>query len=141
MRRRANGRGDTFYPLLPVVMMFFVWKATVFPLWGLGLLCVAAAVIVSHGILPLGRISRRAKIILSVGAGVVVTMGAMLVPAELRTRHFDLRHANLPDQWLAGQDLRGAGLSYAKERLNNNCCAFFALAGQKAWPCPEMRFT
>ena len=45
----------TFYLLLPMTMLFFAWKAAVFPAWGSGLLCVAAGVIASHAMLPLAR--------------------------------------------------------------------------------------
>jgi hypothetical protein len=37
--------GLIFYLLLPLTMLFFAWKAAVFPAWGLGLLGIAAAVV------------------------------------------------------------------------------------------------
>ena len=48
--------GLTFYFLLPVTMLFFAWKAAVFPtLRGSGLVCVTAGVITSHATLPTSR--------------------------------------------------------------------------------------
>jgi uncharacterized protein YjbI with pentapeptide repeats len=104
--------GLTFYLLLPVVMMLFAWKAAVFPFWGSGLLCVAATVIVSHGMLPLGKISRRSKTILSAGTAIITAAGVLTSPWPLR-RPFNLERANLSGQWLTGQDLRDAHLSHA----------------------------
>jgi hypothetical protein len=71
--------GVTFYALLPAVMILFSWKAAVFPLWGLGLLSVAVAVIVSHGMLLFNNVSRASKTILSIGAAMLVTVGAIFV--------------------------------------------------------------
>jgi len=48
-----------FYLLLPGAIVFFAWKAAVFPRWGSGLLCVATAVIVSHLMLQFSRICER----------------------------------------------------------------------------------
>jgi hypothetical protein len=103
--------GLTFYLLLPMVMIFFAWKAAVFPAWGSGLLCVAVGAIASHAILPI-RLSWRWKALLSVIAVYVVAGGTALGFGPLR-RPFDLYHANLPGQWLPRQDLRGADLRYA----------------------------
>src|SRR5262249_54275152 len=55
-----------FYLLLPGTIVFFAWKAAVFPIWGSGLLCVATAVIVSHLMLPFSRISWPLKGVLSI---------------------------------------------------------------------------
>ena len=52
-----------FYLLLPLTMLFFAWKAAVFPAWGSGLLCVAAGVIASHVMLPLKTFSWRSKVL------------------------------------------------------------------------------
>jgi hypothetical protein len=60
--------GLTFYLLLPVAMMFFAWKAAVFPIWGSGLLYVTTAVLVSHVTLLFSRFSWRSKGLLSVSA-------------------------------------------------------------------------
>src|SRR6516225_6715736 len=57
-----------FYTLLPVTMMFFAWKAAVFPPWGSGLFAVAVAVIASHVMLPFSKFSWRSKGLLSVSA-------------------------------------------------------------------------
>jgi uncharacterized protein YjbI with pentapeptide repeats len=101
--------GLIFYLLLPLTMLFFAWKAAVFPRWGLGLLGVAAMVIASHVmLLPLPKFSWRAKALLSTGAAFVVAgtmVGLGLVP-----RPFQLFHANLSGHWLAGEDLRKADL-------------------------------
>jgi hypothetical protein len=51
--------GLIFYLLLPLTMLFFVWKAAVFPAWGSGLLSVAVAVVASHLMLPLMRRTMR----------------------------------------------------------------------------------
>jgi hypothetical protein len=66
----------TLYLLLPVTMLFFAVKAAVFPIWGSGLLCVAAGVIASHAMLPLHhRISWRRRALLSVGAAIIAGGG------------------------------------------------------------------
>jgi uncharacterized protein YjbI with pentapeptide repeats len=104
--------GLTFYLLLPLVIMLFAWKAAVFPFWGSGLLCVATTVIVSHGVLPLSKISRRSKIILSTGAAIVTAVTVLASPWPLG-RPFNLERANLSGQLLTGQDLRDAHLSHA----------------------------
>jgi uncharacterized protein YjbI with pentapeptide repeats len=102
--------GLTFYLLLPVAMMLFAWKAAVFPDWGAGLLCVATGVVVSHVMLPFSRFSWRSKALLSVAAAVIA--GLLLSFGPMR-RPFDLYHANLSGQWLAGLDLRNANLRSA----------------------------
>src|SRR5262249_3252275 len=66
--------GLTFYLLLPVAVMLFAWKAAVFPTWGsgLGLLCVATGVVVSHVLLPFSRFSWwRSKLPLSISAAII----------------------------------------------------------------------
>jgi hypothetical protein len=63
--------GFAFYVLLPLTMLLFAWKAAVFPTWGSGLLCVAAAVIAIHLMLPIHRFSWRSKTFLSVGAAIL----------------------------------------------------------------------
>jgi Pentapeptide repeats (8 copies) len=103
-----------FYMLLPVAMMLFAWKAAVFPDWGSALLCVAAAVIVSHVTLPFKKFSWRSKGVLSVSAA-IISGGVMLGFAPLH-RPFVLFRANLSGEWLMGQNLRGANLSIANLR-------------------------
>src|SRR5262249_12789241 len=109
--------GLTFYLLLPVAMMFFAWKAAVFPAWGSGLLCVATAVIVSHLMLPFSRISWPLKGLLSLSAAIIVAGvvfgGFRLFGLELPRRPFDLQRANLSGHWLQGENFRGANLSAA----------------------------
>jgi Pentapeptide repeats (8 copies) len=46
--------GLVIYLLLPVTMLAFTWKAAVLPAWGSGLLCITAAVAMSHLLLALG---------------------------------------------------------------------------------------
>ena len=107
----------TFYVLLPVTMLFFAWKAAVFPTWGSGLLCVAAGVIASHAMLPLRKVSWPTKRWLSVGVavfagGAIFAGGAMLRFGPLR-RPFELYRANLSGVFLPGYDLQGANLGGA----------------------------
>jgi uncharacterized protein YjbI with pentapeptide repeats len=103
--------GLTFYLLLPVAMMLFAWKAAVFPAWGLGLLCVATGVVVSHVMLPFSRFSWRWKGLLSLSAAIIAG-GVVLGFGSLR-RPFDLDRANLSRQSLQGSDLRSAQLANA----------------------------
>jgi Pentapeptide repeats (8 copies) len=100
--------GLCFYLLLPGAMLLFAWKAAVFPAWGSGLLCVAAAVIVGHALLPLRRISWRSKAVLSVTAAILAA-GLMLGFGPVR-RPFELHRANLSGQQFVGYDLRNAEL-------------------------------
>jgi uncharacterized protein YjbI with pentapeptide repeats len=106
--------GVIFYLLLPVAMTLFAWKAAVFPAWGSGLLAVAVAVIASHVMLPFSRFSWRSKGLLSVGAAIIA--GGIILSSGPLGRKFDLYHANLSGQWLAGDDLRNADLRYANLR-------------------------
>jgi uncharacterized protein YjbI with pentapeptide repeats len=108
--------GLTFYLLLPVAMLLFAWKAAVFPDWGLGLLCVAAGVIASHAMLPLRRVSWRSRVLLSLS--VAFLAGGIFAAIVMRgfepfRRPFNLFHASLSGQMLAGDDLRGAKLRSA----------------------------
>jgi hypothetical protein len=114
--------GVIFYLLLPLTMMFFAWKAAVFPLWGLGLLCVALGVIVSHAILWLNRFRRLWPLPLKVLTSVWVVFVVLSFISSFVTPNlhppgmrgpFILDHANLSGQWLAGDDLRGADLTSA----------------------------
>jgi hypothetical protein len=73
--------GVTFYLVLPIAMIFFAWKAAVFPPWGSGLLCVAVGVIASHAVLPLGTVSWRSKALLSVSAMIIA--GSVVVGSGL----------------------------------------------------------
>ena len=92
-------------------MMLFAWKAAVFPAWGLGLLCVATGVVVSHVMLPFSRFSWRWKGLLSLSAAIIAG-GVVLGFGSLR-RPFDLDRANLSRQSLQGSDLRSAQLANA----------------------------
>jgi uncharacterized protein YjbI with pentapeptide repeats len=103
--------GLIFYLLLPLTMLLFAWKAAVFPRWGSGLLCVAAAVVASHLILPPNKFSRREKAILSTCAAIV--MFAMIVGNGPVRRPFALNRANLSGQYLVRQDFSGANLGGA----------------------------
>jgi uncharacterized protein YjbI with pentapeptide repeats len=106
-----------FYLLLPVAIVFFAWKAAVFPRWGSGLLCVATAVIVSHLMLPFSRISWRLKGLLSLSAAIIVAGvvfgGSRLFGLELPRRPFDLERADLKGHWLQDEDFRDANLKLA----------------------------
>jgi uncharacterized protein YjbI with pentapeptide repeats len=103
-------RGFALYLLLPLAMLSFSWKAAVFPYWGTGLLSVAAAVIAMHLMLLLRRFSWRLRAVLSLGAAILA--GGVMMSFPL-SRPYDLRHANLSDQWLVGTDLKRASLGYA----------------------------
>jgi hypothetical protein len=103
--------GLTFYLLLPLAMMLFAWKAAVFPAWGSGLLCVAVGVIASHSMLPLGKLSGRSKALLTVMAAIIA--GAVIFSFGPLRRPFDLRRANLSNQWLVSTNLSDASLYYA----------------------------
>ena len=112
-----------FYLLLPLAMMLFAWKAAVFPAWGLGLLCVALGVIVSHVMLWLNRFRRLwplpLKVLTSILAAFAV-LGAVfsllvapdLYPPGVR-RPFNLTYAILPRANLSGADLARANLTGA----------------------------
>src|SRR5262245_9689862 len=106
-----------FYLLLPGAIVFFAWKAAVFPIWGSGLLCVATAVIASHLMLPFSKVSWPLKGFLSVSAAIIVAgvvfVGFPLFGLELPRRPFDLQRASLSGQWLVGENFRGANLSRA----------------------------
>jgi hypothetical protein len=104
--------GLIFYLLLPMAMLLFAWKAAVFPVWGSTLLCIAAGVIVSHGMLSLSSVSWRLKALLSAGAALLA--GAVIFGfGPLRLRSFDLERVNLSGGWLVRDDLRGAILQRA----------------------------
>ena len=121
--------GSIFYLLLPVAMMLLVWKAAVFPAWGLGLLCVALGVIVTHVMLWLNRFRRLwplpLKVLTSVWAMFVVLSVVFGVGAQRNARWlitderfgvrrpFELSHTNLSGQWLIRSDLRRADLLLA----------------------------
>jgi hypothetical protein len=103
--------GFTLYLLLPATMLFFAWKAAVFPIWGSWLLCVAAGVIASHAMLPLRRISWRTRALLSMG--VAILAGGVIFGFGPARRPFELYRANLSGAWLLGEDLPDANLGYA----------------------------
>jgi hypothetical protein len=103
--------GLIFYLLLPLTMLFFAWKAAVFPAWGSGLLGVAAAVVATHLMLPLKKFSWPLKAFLSTCAAIVVF--ANVGGYGLAHRPFNLFRANLSGQWLVREDLRGAYLGAA----------------------------
>jgi Pentapeptide repeats (8 copies) len=111
-----------FYLLLPLILLFFAWKAAALPAWGAGLLCVAAGVITSHVMLPLKTFSRRAKALTAgaaiAGSGLLVVAG-MIGGFEPVRRPFQLGHTNLSGQWLVEDDLRGANLDSADLRNSN----------------------
>ena len=103
--------GFAFYLLLPLVMLAFVWKAAVFPDWGTALLSVAAAVVAMHLMLPLRRLSWGRRAVLSLIAAILV--GGLMMSFGPLHRPFDLFRANLSDQWLYGEHLKGANLGVA----------------------------
>jgi hypothetical protein len=74
--------------LLPLTLLMFAWKAAVFPVWGAGLLCVAAAVIAGHAMLPLHRVSWWSRMLLS--ASVAILAGGAMLGFGLPRRSFDL---------------------------------------------------
>jgi uncharacterized protein YjbI with pentapeptide repeats len=108
----------TRYLLLPVTLLLFAWKAAVFPVWGSSLFAIAIAAIVSHVMLPFGRLSWGSKALLSVSAAAIAAVVMLGLKWPLH-RPFDLFRANLSDQWLLGEDLRQANLRYATLRGAN----------------------
>jgi uncharacterized protein YjbI with pentapeptide repeats len=100
--------GLIFYLLLPVTMLFFAWKAAVFPAWGSALFAVAVAVIASHVMLPFSRLSWRSKGLLSVSVAIIA--GGLLLGFWPLHRAFHLFRANLSGHYLAAEDLRKANL-------------------------------
>ena len=103
--------GFAFYLLLPLVMLAFVWNAAVFPAWGTALLSVTAAVVAMHLMLPLRRLSWVRRAVLSLIAAILV--GGLMMSFGPLHRPFDLFRANLSDQWLYGEHLKGANLGAA----------------------------
>jgi len=103
--------GVTFYLVLPIAMMLFAWKAAVFPAWGSGLLCVAAGAITSHAMLPIRKVSKETKVLLSVSAPIVALF--LILGLGPLSRSFDLERANLSDHWLQGENLMHAYLMNA----------------------------
>jgi hypothetical protein len=105
--------GFAFYLLLPLAMLLFAWKAAVFPAWGAGLLCVAAAVIAIHLMLAFHKFSWRSKTLLGVGVA-ILALGVMAgLGAPRRTFnlfHADLRGADLRNAKLSGVNLTGVRL-------------------------------
>jgi hypothetical protein len=118
--------GFTFYLLLPLMMLAFVWKAAAFRYWGTALLIVAAAVIAVHLMLLLRRLSWRRRTILSIAA---ILAGALTISFGPLHRPFNLFRANLSDQWLTDVDLKGANLHYAN--LSRAKLLFANLSGAK----------
>jgi len=109
-------KGLTLYLLLPLTMLAFWWKAAVFAVWSLGLLIVAAAVIVAHVILLCRSFSWRSTPVIALCATILtvaVTVGTHSGFKGPLRRPFNLFRANLSDQWLASVDLTEADLRYA----------------------------
>jgi hypothetical protein len=116
--------------LLPLTLSLFAWKAGVFPIWGSGLLCVAAAVIAGHVMLRFHGVSWRTKVLLSVGVAllaVTILAGGAELGLGPPRRSFDLFRANLSGQWLVFDDLSGANLGDAK--LSGATLAYAILDG------------
>jgi uncharacterized protein YjbI with pentapeptide repeats len=101
--------GLAFYLLLPLTMLFFAWKAAVFP-WGSGVLCVAIGVIASHAMLPIGKVSW-SRTWLSVIAAILG--GLVILDFGPVRRPFNLYRASLSGQFLRGDDLNYANLEDA----------------------------
>ena len=108
--------GISFYLLLPIALLFFAWKAAVFPAWGSGLLCIASGVIASHAMLPLRRLSCRSRVLISVAvailSGGIIAGGAQLGFGPPQ-RPFDVSGANLSNRYLRAANLFRANLSRA----------------------------
>jgi hypothetical protein len=107
--------GIAFYLLLPGTMLFFTWKAAVFPRWGSGLLGVAVVVIAIHVILLIRKVSWRLSVLLSASVAILVAILVGVAAFGLGVRRpFYLDHANLSGQLLVRQDLMGADLRDAR---------------------------
>src|SRR4051812_6309852 len=117
--------GFTFYLLLPLVMLAFVWKAAVFPHWGTALLSVAGAVVAMHLMVPLCRLSWPRRAVLSLIAAILA--GGLMISFGPLHRPFDLFRANLSDQWLWGEHLKDANL--ASSNLKGVNLAYANLSG------------
>jgi uncharacterized protein YjbI with pentapeptide repeats len=102
--------GFALYLLLPLTMLFFAWKAAVYPVWGSGLLGLAVGVITSHAMLLLRKGSWPSRELGSMA--IAIMAGVLAFDAHLR-RPFDLFRANLSGQFLRGDDFGGADLSRA----------------------------
>lgn len=103
--------GFILYLLLPVVMLFFAWKAAVFPAWGSGLLCIAAGVVASHAMLPLRRLSWRTRTLLSAIA--LLVAGGLISSFGPLRRPFELSRVNLSNALLQSYDFRDAEMEQA----------------------------
>jgi len=106
------------YPLVPLTMAWFTWRAAVLPAWGSGLACVTAAVTAGHVVLWLrSQWTWPARAALMVE---VAIFAAVIVYSEgpLR-RSADLFRADLSYQWLPRIDLGGANLQRASLRGAN----------------------
>jgi uncharacterized protein YjbI with pentapeptide repeats len=103
--------GLTFYPLLPVTILLFAWKAAVFPEWGPFLFFVGVAVVGGM----LSSRFQRFPLILFVLIIAVLAIGVVQLadPDFAPVRQFDLYRANLSDHWLRGEHLYRANLSGA----------------------------
>jgi hypothetical protein len=136
-------RGFAFYLLLPLAMFAFWWKAAVFPKWGWAFAIVTAAVVAMHLTLLFHRLSwtRRAVISLGIailpvaaciGAGRGGGVSTVWLPGPLGPmttsfgipfrRPFNLFRANLADQWLVVDNLKGAyliGANLSNAELSN----------------------
>jgi hypothetical protein len=103
--------GFVLYLLLPLAMLSFSLKTAVFPYSGTGLLSVAVAVSAMHLMLRLRRSSWHLRAALSLGAAILT--GAVMMSFAPVSRPFNLRQANLSDQWFYFLKLKGADLSGA----------------------------
>jgi hypothetical protein len=108
--RRFNA--FAFYWLLPMLCLLFFWEAAVFPIWGGGLLCVAAIIIAMHLTLLFPRFSWRLRAAFGLFAGILAAVGLIAV-FGLPHRPFSLVRANLSGQWLVGSNLSGADVTGA----------------------------
>jgi hypothetical protein len=106
-------------------MLAFVWNAAVFPDWGTALLSVTAAIVAMHLMLPLRRVSWGRRAVLSLIAAILV--GGLMMSFGPLHRPFDLFRANLSDQWLWGEHLKGANLGLAN--LKGATLAYANLSG------------
>ena len=102
--------GLIFYAMLPVTILLFAWKASVFPGWGSQLFGLAVGVIVM-------MLFRKLKtdVYSSLSASfIVATIAASIMTTYFGSyRVFNLRDVNLSDRWLKGEHLLNANLNGA----------------------------
>jgi hypothetical protein len=103
--------GIAFWLLLPLTMILFAWQGAIAGLLPVPV-CLAAGVIIAHGMLPLRKVSWRSRALFSMGAAIFAGVVLLLFGPTIR-RPFFLDCANLSAEVLTGRDLANAHLSFS----------------------------